>query len=79
MLDKEFKYYTDNQSEIVKKYSGKYLIIKDEAVADVYDSKQEAYFEAQEKYGLGNFLLQYCAPGNMFYTQTFHTQNVIFK
>lgn len=78
MLEKDFKYYIDNQADFVKKYSNKYLIIKDQAVVEVFDTKNEAYFEAQKKYELGTFLLQYCAAGNMFYTQTFHTQNVSF-
>ncbi len=78
MLDTEFKYYLDNQADLIKTYDKKYLIIVGEKLMGVYDSKDAAYFEGTEKYGLGSFLLQYCAPGNMFYTQTFYTQNVTF-
>lgn len=78
MLEKEFQYYLDHQPEIVKDHEGKYLIIKDEEIVDVFSNKDEAYFKAKEKYELGTFLIQYCAPGNMAYTQTFYNQNVAF-
>ncbi len=78
MLDKEFQYYLDNQNELVKKYEGKYLIIKNNAVVDVFDTKDEAYFEGEKKYELGTFLIQYCTRGNVFFTQTFYSQNVVF-
>lgn len=78
MLKTEFQYYLDHQDELVKKYAGKYLIIKDAEVKGVYDSKSDAYFEGQKKYDLGTFLIQFCAPGNMSFTQTYYTQNVAF-
>ena len=78
MLDKEFQYYLDHQSELVVKYDGKYLIIKGDSVLDVYDTKDEAYFESEKKYELGTYLIQHCARGNMFFTQTFYSQNVAF-
>lgn len=79
MLEREFQYYLTNQNELVKQYEGKYLVIQGEAVTDVYDNKDEAYFESEKKYGLGAFLIQYCTRGNMFFTQTFYSQNVAFE
>jgi len=29
MLDKEFKYFVDHQNDLVQKYSGRYIVIKD--------------------------------------------------
>jgi hypothetical protein len=78
MLENEFKYYLENQTELVKKYDKKFIVIMNENVVGVYDKKEDAYFESKEKYGLGSFLIQYCAPGTMFYTQNFYTQNVAF-
>ncbi len=43
MLDKEFQYYLANKDELIKKYLGKYLIVKDEAVVGVYDTELDAY------------------------------------
>ena len=31
MLDREFRYYLDNQNEIVKSYNGKVVEIKDDS------------------------------------------------
>ena len=77
MLEKEFQYYLQNQDELVKQYLGKFLVIKDQQVAGVYDTKQKAYDDATEKFDLGTFLIQHCLPGAISHTQTFHSQ-VIF-
>ena len=37
-LEKEFKYYLEKQEELVKKYNGKVLVIKDCEVIGVYNS-----------------------------------------
>jgi len=76
MLDKEFKYYRNNQKELVEKYNGKYIVIIDEKVVDVYDSFEEALFESQKKYAIGTFLIQHCLPGEDNYTQTYHTRAI---
>lgn len=78
MLEQEFKYYLDNQAEIVKKHLNKFIVIKDQSIVGSYDTKQEAYDTATSKYELGTFLIQHCIPGNLGHTQTFHSQ-VIFN
>lgn len=77
-LDKEFQYYIDNQEELVKKYNGKYLVIKDNAIIGAYDNQTDAYMEGEKKCGLGNFLIQLCSPGKEAYTITFYTHRVNF-
>lgn len=77
MLEKEFQYYLDNQDSLVKKYKGKFLVIKDNDVAGVYNTKQEAYDNSTSKYQLGTFLIQECLPGKENYTQTFHSRVII--
>lgn len=74
MLDKEFKYYQDHQSELVEKYNGKFLVIKDQKVEGVYGTQLEAYTEAKKKFELGTFLIQHCSPGKSDYTQSFHSR-----
>lgn len=73
-LQEMFQFYLDNQNELVKQYDGKYLVIKDNAVVGVYDNESDAYFESEEKYGLGNFLLQKCSEGDKDYSATFHSR-----
>ena len=77
-LEKLFQWYLDNQSELVEKYNGKYLVIKDNQVVDAYDDENTAYFEASEKYGLGNFILQLCTPGKDAYTIEMYTPRFAF-
>jgi len=74
MLDKEFKYYQDHQEELVKKYNGKFLVIKDENVQGVYNSHVEAYTEAKKQFRVGTFLIQHCFAGIESYTQSFHSR-----
>jgi hypothetical protein len=76
MLEKEFQYYLDHQSELVQKYNGKFLVIKDEEVISVFDTDEEAYFQTTQKFEPGTFLIQYCETGDSSYTQTFHSRVV---
>lgn len=78
MLKQEFQYYIDNQNELVKKYRGKFIVIKDKQVIGVYDTEIEAYTESVKAHELGTFLIQECQPGEENYTQTFRSR-VIFK
>lgn len=77
MLKDLFLWYIDNQEELSKKYEGKFLVIKDNSVVDVYSDKQKALDEASKKYGLGNFIIQLCSSEEESYTQTYHSR-VIF-
>lgn len=75
-LENEFEYYLENQEELVRKYNGKILVIKDRSVVGVYDSEPEAIEAATKLYELGTFLVQKCEPGQESVTQTFHSRAV---
>ncbi|MES2800586.1 MAG: hypothetical protein V4638_11260 [Bacteroidota bacterium] len=77
MLEREFDYYLSHQKELITKYLNKYLVIKDEQVANSFDTKEEAYDFATSNYELGTFLIQQCLPGDLGHSQIFHSQ-VIF-
>jgi len=79
MLEREFKYYVDNQDTLVKKYNGKHLIIIGDEVKGAFDTNQGAYEFATKNYTLGEFLIQHCKPGKDSYTQTFHSRVIINK
>lgn len=74
MLNKEFQYYLDNQSELVKKYNNRFVVIIGENVVGDYDSHEQALYDSMKKYELGTFLIQKCTEGNDAYTQTFHSR-----
>lgn len=63
-----FKWYIQNQDNLVEKYNGKYVVIVNNSVVDSFIDENDAYFAAQKKYGLGNFLIQLCTPGEGAYT-----------
>jgi len=77
-LQKQLEYFKIHQDELVKKYEGKFVVIKDQEVQGVYDTEMEAYADAQKKFELGTFLIQQCLPGQESYTQTFHSRVAIF-
>lgn len=73
-LQQEFEYYISHQAELVEKYSGKYIVIKNRKVIGVYDSEDMAVTETSKSETLGTFLVQLCEAGKDNYTQTFHSR-----
>ena len=76
MLEKEFEYYLENQKELIRKYSGKVIVIKNEKVIGEYNSEVIALMETKKEHELGTFLIQKCSPGNVDYTETYHSRVV---
>jgi len=68
MLTTEFQYFIDHQSQLVEKFSGKYLVIVGEEVVGAYDTIEEAYQKPQDKYELGSFYIQQAIAGEESYT-----------
>jgi hypothetical protein len=73
-LKDEFQYYLDHQAEMVAKYNGKHIVLKDGVVVGAYDTELEAVTATQKVHALGTFLVQKVEPGNAAYTQTFHSR-----
>ena len=74
LLEKEFKYYLDNQDELVKEYNGKFIVIHGVKLVGAYESELEAIKETSKKYKPGTFLVQKCEPGDGSYTQTYQSR-----
>ncbi len=75
-LAKEFKFYLDNQNDLVKKYNGQFIVIKDCKVIGVYSSEIEAVQATAKEHAMGTFLVQKCEPGSAGYTQTYHSRAI---
>jgi hypothetical protein len=73
-LEKEFKYYLDNQENLVRNYNGKFIVIKNRKVIGAYDSELEAVERTAEKHKLGTFLVQKCEHGSESYSQIYHSR-----
>lgn len=73
-LKVEFDYYLANQAEMVKKYNGQFVVIKNRQVIGVFGDQAAAIAETAKKEELGTFLVQKVEPGTSAYTQTFHSR-----
>jgi len=69
VLEKEFKYFIDNQTDLFKQFPYQYLAIKDLKVIGVYDNKIDAYFQTQEEHELDSFLILFCSLNQEMFTQ----------
>jgi hypothetical protein len=78
MHKENLTYFITNQAELVSRYDGKYLVIKDENVAGAYKTPLEAYTEAVKRFEPGTFSIQPCTPGPEAYTVTISTRE-LFK
>ena len=77
-LKKEFEYYLAHQDEMVKRFDGRYVVIKDGEVLGAYDDEMRALAETQRSHRLGTFLVQRVSKGKREYSQTFHS-GVVFR
>lgn len=73
-LEKEFNYYLEHQDELVEKYKGKFVVIKNQQVIAAYESELDAIQETSKQHELGTFLVQKCEPGRESYTQMYHSR-----
>ena len=75
-LEKEFDFYLAHQTEMVEKYDGKYIVIKNSEVLGAFDDELTAVTETQKSHELGTFLVQRVSQGDSEYSQTFHSRAV---
>ena len=74
MIEKEFRYYVENRTELSAKYEGKVLVIKDQKVIGVYHSESEALKKTVGNHDLGTFLIQACSSDPNSVVNTFHSR-----
>lgn len=77
-LTSEFQYYLANQDEIVKKYDGQFVVIKNRSIIGAYNNEIQAVEESKKSHELGTFLVQHVSPGKDEYTEVFHSR-VVFN
>lgn len=75
-LKKEFEWYLENQSELVEKYDGKFIVIKDHEVIGEFENFNQAMDETTKNHEKGTFIIQKCSAGEDDYTVTFHSRVV---
>jgi len=73
-LEKEFEYYLEHQDELVKKYDGQFIVIKNRSVIGAYGDRAKAIQETTKEHARGTFIIQKCSPGKEDYTHIFHSR-----
>ena len=73
----EFRFYRANQDDMVSKYDGKVIVIKNHKVIGVYDSVTAAVTQTRKQHKPGTYLVQQVSEGNEAYTRTFHSPRVV--
>lgn len=58
MIKQEYEYFRSHEKELIEKYDGKVIVIKDKSVIAIYNSEKEAYFETIKTHKIGTFLIQ---------------------
>ncbi len=74
-MDSDFKWFIANQDDLVKKYNGKTLAIRNKAVLGAYNSAAEAVTKTDLP--MGEYMVQLCIPGKKAYTINIHTPGVM--
>jgi hypothetical protein len=61
-LQEEFHWYLSNQSELVKRYRGRYLVIAEQNVIADYNTIGDAYRVTTKTRNAGTFIIKFCIP-----------------
>lgn len=75
-LIRAFDYYLAHQDDLVEKYDGKFIVIRNDTVLGAYGDEATAIRETTKTHAIGTFLVQRVSPGDTAYTQTFHSRVV---
>ena len=62
MLDMERRFYDQHLSEYLKRYPGRYVVIKASELIGVFDLIEEALTEATRLFGLDSYLVRQVLP-----------------
>ncbi len=73
-LMKEFEFYRAHQDDMVLKYDGKVVAIKNCEVLGAYDSYLDALKRTSERHEVGTFLLQKVSEGDADYSATYRSR-----
>lgn len=76
-LERAYEFYLHNQEELVKKYLGKLIVIREEEVLGVYDSYSEAANATYPHYKRGTVLFQEVREDESENTVTFFSPHIV--
>jgi hypothetical protein len=73
LFKKYNKYFSKHRDELVEKYNGKYIVIKNNTVLGAYDDEIEAIENTQKIHELGTFMVKKCIPEKDEIPRIFHS------
>lgn len=74
-LQRDFDYFMSNVSSLYEKYAGRFVVIKDAAVVGDFESADDAYKSACDRFGAGNFSIYECKyADSKSYVQVFNSR-----
>jgi hypothetical protein len=79
ILRDEYDYFTSSLDELLSKYSGRYIAIKNGTVIGDYDNFDDAYVNTSKTEKLGSFIIQHCVSDDEDSVAHFAWNNVSFK
>lgn len=59
LLEREIKAFEDKKAELLAKFKGKFALIKEDEVIDIFDTEDDAVRHGYEKFGNVPFLVKY--------------------
>ena len=60
MFERELNFFIENQDDLVARYGGKVLVLRDGAVVDAFETPLQAYLDAKKRFEIGTFMIQRC-------------------
>jgi hypothetical protein len=73
MLENEYKFFKDNLPKLLKEYSGKFLVIKEQEIIENFPTYDEALAFGLSQFKLGEFLIQECIEEEKSTAQFFNS------
>jgi hypothetical protein len=70
---RNYKWFKDNLTELVKEYDDKHIVIKDRRVIGAYDSFSEAFEDTKFKEKGNEYIIQLCSTDESKTLVKFHT------
>ncbi len=63
-LRQEFEYFLANKGDLIEKYGGKFIVLKDNEIIGVFEDRLVAIKKTKETHPLGTFLVQHVSSSD---------------
>ena len=78
-MKSQLDHYKECQQELLKKYEGQIVAVKDGEVLGVFPTKTDALEETSKNHSPGSFLIIKCTKGDEEYTRRFRSRVLLSR